>query len=211
MPDFVNLTEYNATLFVVAAPSGAGKTSLVHALVETMPDLQVSVSHTTRPRRPAEVDGVNYHFVSQEAFMALLEDGRFLEQAEVFGNYYGTSQDWVEEKLAQGIDVILEIDWQGAQQIRRLMECCYITILPPSIEALRQRLEGRGQDSAEVIAGRMAKARDEMSHFGESDYLIINDDFSAALEELKAIILSERCRTARQAVRHTHLLQDLQA
>jgi guanylate kinase len=199
-----------ANLFVISAPSGAGKTSLVKALVDDMGGIQVSISHTTRPQRPGEVDGINYHFVSQASFMAMLEETRFLEHAEVFGNYYGTSQDWVEETLAKGIDVILEIDWQGAELIRKIMDCRFIYILPPSLAALEERLKGRGQDSADVIAKRMAKAQAEISHYPESDYLVINDDFVEALNELKAIVLSERCRTSLQTERHARLLQDLQ-
>ena len=210
MSDIDKLTQYNATLFVISAPSGAGKTSLVKALVETLPDLRVSVSHTTREQRPGEVDGINYHFVSNETFMSMLEEASFLEHAEVFGNYYGTSQAWVEETLAKGIDVILEIDWQGAQQIRSLVDCCCIFILPPSIDTLLLRLNNRGRDNEKVIAQRMAKAKDEISHFGESDYLVINDDFGVALEELRSIIISERCRTEHQSSRHSLLLQDLQ-
>jgi guanylate kinase len=199
-----------ANLFVISAPSGAGKTSLVKALVDDMGGIQVSVSHTTRPQRPGEVDGINYHFVSPATFMGMLEETRFLEHAQVFENYYGTSQDWVEETLAKGIDVILEIDWQGAEQIRKIMDCRFIYILPPSLAALEERLQGRGQDSAEVIAKRMAKAHAEISHYPESDYLVINDDFAQALNELKAIVLSERCRTGVQTERHARLLQDLQ-
>lgn len=199
-----------ANLFVISAPSGAGKTSLVKALVEGLGGIQVSVSHTTRPQRPGEVDGINYHFINKEAFLGMLEETRFLEHAQVFDNYYGTSQDWVEETLAKGIDVILEIDWQGAEQIRKIMDCRFIYILPPSLAALEQRLQGRGQDSADVIAKRMAKAQAEISHYPESDYLVVNDDFQQALNELKAIVLSERCRTSVQTERHARLLQDLQ-
>lgn len=199
------------TLLVISAPSGAGKTSLVKALIDSMTSIQVSVSHTTRQCRPGEVDGINYHFVSKEAFIEQMEAGRFLESAQVFDYFYGTSQDWVEETLAKGIDVILEIDWQGAQQIRRLMECQFIYILPPSLMILKQRLTGRGTDSQEVIDKRMAKAQDEMSHFAESDYLVVNDDFQQALIELKAIVIAQRCKTLVQIERHAKLLQDLQS
>lgn len=198
-----------ATLFVISAPSGAGKTSLVRALTSQMHTIQVSVSHTTRAQRPGETDGADYHFVDKAHFMALLENDSFLEHAEVFGNYYGTSQAWVEQTLQQGIDVVLEIDWQGAQQIRRQISCCCICILPPSIEALQQRLTSRGQDSGDVIAGRMAKAQDEMSHYPEADYLVINDDFETALAELKAIVISQRCRTELQEQKCSELLQSL--
>lgn len=198
-----------ATLFVISAPSGAGKTSLVKALTEQMQDIQVSISHTTRQPRPGEVSGKDYHFVSKEQFMALLEKSEFLEHAEVFGNYYGTSQSFVTQTLQNGIDIILEIDWQGAEQVSRLMECCRICILPPSIEALQQRLSARAQDDQQIIKNRMAQAQSEMSHFVEADFLVINDDFNAALEELKAIINSQRCRTVLQQQKNITLLEKL--
>lgn len=198
------------TLYTVSAPSGAGKTSLVAALIERCDNLQVSISHTTRAMRPGEVDGVNYHFVSQQQFVDMLQDNAFLEHAEVFGNYYGTSQQWVENTLASGIDVILEIDWQGAAQVRRLQpDAVGIFILPPSRDALRQRLTGRGQDNDSVIEKRMAEADNEMSHYPEADYLIINDDFETALQELASLIRTERLRLASQQARHDQLLQDL--
>jgi guanylate kinase len=176
-------------LYTVSAPSGAGKTSLVNALLDQCPELQVSVSHTTRPQRPGELDGVNYHFVDQAAFTTMMERGEFLEQAEVFGNLYGTSERWVKETLSGGQDVILEIDWQGAQQIRRLMpDSIGIFIIPPSMEALLHRLNGRGQDGADVIAKRMAQARDEIAHYTEADYLVVNDTFHKALADLAAIV-----------------------
>ena len=198
-----------ASLFVISAPSGAGKTSLVSALLQQTDDIQVSISHTTRPMRPGEEDGVNYHFVSREGFEEQLTAGRFLEHAEVFGNYYGTSRDWVEQKLADGVDVILEIDWQGAQQIRQLIDCTSIFILPPSVETLRQRLTQRGQDDETVINRRMAEAQAEISHYSEADYLIINDDFSTALTELHALIISQRMEMARQQQKHRALLDAL--
>jgi guanylate kinase len=198
------------TLYTVSAPSGAGKTSLVNALLEGTPDLCVSISHTTRAMRPGEVDGVNYHFVSEETFLAMLERAEFLEHARVFGNLYGTSQLWVEEQLKAGTDVILEIDWQGAQQVKHLMpDTCAIFILPPSRETLEQRLNSRGQDGPEIIAGRMAEAVEEMSHYIESDFLVVNRDFDTALAELGAIITSHRLRTARQRGVLVDLLQDL--
>lgn len=198
------------TLYTVSAPSGAGKTSLVAALIERCEHLQVSVSHTTRAMRPGEQDGVNYHFVSKKHFIEMLNEGAFLEQAEVFGNHYGTSQHWVEETLAQGTDVILEIDWQGAAQVRRLMpDTVGIFILPPSRTALRERLTGRGQDDETVIEKRMAEADNEMSHYPEADYLVINDDFQVALGQLEALITGQRLKMARQQVRHQQLLQDL--
>ena len=198
------------TLYTVSAPSGAGKTSLVNALLERTPDLCVSISHTTRAMRPGEVDGVNYHFVSEATFLAMLERAEFLEHARVFGNLYGTSQLWVEEQLRAGIDVILEIDWQGAQQVKHLMpDTRAIFILPPSRETLEQRLNSRGQDGPEIIAARMAEAVEEMSHYIESDFLVVNRDFDTALAELGAIITSHRLRTSRQREVLVELLQDL--
>jgi guanylate kinase len=198
------------TLYTVSAPSGAGKTSLVNALLQRRPGLQVSVSHTTRAARPGEEDGVNYHFVSEQAFESMLAAEEFLEHARVFGNFYGTSRLWVEQQLRLGIDVILEIDWQGAQQIKRLLsDTRAIFILPPSREALEQRLNARGQDDAAVISARMAEAVEEMSHFEESDYLVINRDFDQALEELDAIVICHRLGTARQSQAHADLLEDL--
>jgi len=198
------------TLYTVSAPSGAGKTSLVHALIRHCSDLHVSVSHTTRAMRPGEEDGVNYHFVSRESFTAMLEQAEFLEHAEVFGNLYGTSQSWVQRQLAAGIDVILEIDWQGAQQVKRLMpDTRSIFILPPSRATLQQRLNARGQDDSAIIAARMAEAVEEMSHYVEGDYLVINNDFEQALLELQAIISSQRLRTSRQQQALGPLLQEL--
>lgn len=198
------------TLFTVSAPSGAGKTSLVQALVEAEPSLQVSVSHTTRPRRPGEVDGINYHFCDRPAFEAMLERDEFLEHAEVFGNLYGTSQGFVEETLAADSDLILEIDWQGAAQVKRLLpETCAIFVLPPSRDALRERLRGRGQDDETTIARRLDAAVSEMSHYVEADYLVVNDDFGTALEELRSIVRAQRLRTARQARRLEERLREL--
>jgi len=198
------------TLYTVSAPSGAGKTSLVKALVENDSQVTVSVSHTTRPMRPGETEGINYHFVSRDEFVEMLGQSAFLEHAQVFENYYGTSKAWVEETLASGRDVILEIDWQGAAQVRKLMpETVGIFILPPSQQALLERLTGRGQDDQAVIDKRMAQAINEMSHYVETDYLIINDDFTTALAELRAIMTAERQRLTRQQARHTALLQSL--
>lgn len=197
-------------LFVISAPSGAGKTSLVSALLDLDQLVEVSVSHTTRSPRPGEQDAVNYNFVSVETFESLIEQSGFLEHAKVFENYYGTSQDWVESKLKAGIDVILEIDWQGAQQIRKMLpEVVSIFILPPSKAALESRLKGRGQDSEEVIAKRMAQAASETSHYGEYDYLVINDDFDSALKELQAIFVSQRTTLKRQTVKSKDILSDL--
>ena len=198
------------TLFTVSAPSGAGKTSLVSALVDSCKALKVSVSHTTRPQRPGEVDGSNYHFISEAAFLDMLDRTEFLEHARVFGNLYGTSQVWVEQQLDAGIDVILEIDWQGAQQVKHLLPAsCSIFILPPSREALQQRLTSRGQDDAEIIDGRMAQAIQEMSHYGESDYLVVNDVFEDAHQNLQGIIASQRLRTINQVKAQASLLQAL--
>ena len=201
---------HSGTLFTVSAPSGAGKTSLVAALLERCDYLQVSVSHTTRAQRPGETDGVNYHFVTEAAFTEMLERAEFLEHARVFGNLYGTSQRWVEDQLSRGIDVILEIDWQGAAQVRRLLPAtCSIFILPPSRLTLLQRLTARGQDDSAIIESRMAEAVEEMSHYVESDYLVVNDDFEQALAQLQAIVTSQRLATDRQRQRLTDLLDDL--
>jgi guanylate kinase len=198
------------TLFTVSAPSGAGKTSLVEALTRRCAQLRVSVSHTTRPRRPGEQDGVNYHFVTEEAFQAMLEREAFLEHAQVFGNFYGTSTEWVEEQLAAGLDVILEIDWQGAQQIKQLQpESVAIFILPPSRDALQQRLQNRGTDDAEVIQRRMAQAVDEISHYHQSDFIVVNDDFDTALAELESILTCQRLRAPVQGLRWESLLAEL--
>ena len=200
------------TLYIVSAPSGAGKTSLVKALIEAQEQIRVSVSHTTRAMRPGEVDGVNYHFVAREAFIEMLERDEFLEHAEVFGNLYGTSQRWLEQTLKEGYDLILEIDWQGAQQVRRLMPLAKsIFILPPTQEALRQRLDNRGQDSDEVIERRMREAVNEMSHYVEYDHLVINDDFAHALDDLKAIFRANQLHAEQQAKRHAGLLGELLA
>lgn len=200
----------SGTLYVISAPSGAGKTSLVKALLETTTDIKVSVSHTTRAIRPGEENGVNYHFIDHDHFQEMLGNADFLEHAEVFGNYYGTSKSWVEDQLTAGQDVILEIDWQGAAQVRKLLpETVGIFILPPSREALQKRLTDRGQDSDEVINHRMTKAREEMSHHVEYDYLIINDNFDQALTQLKSIVESERLRIRRQLEVQTPLIQEL--
>jgi guanylate kinase len=200
------------TLFVVSAPSGAGKTSLVSKLVESRETLEVSVSHTTRPMRPGEENGKHYHFVSKEAFQADIGKGHFLEHAEVFGNFYGTSHLAIEEKLSQGIDVILEIDWQGAEQVRRLIpDCLTIFIVPPSLQELRKRLEGRASDAADVIERRLAEAQDEMSHYAEFDYLVVNDDFDHAFNQLDAIFEAVRLEMLNQQVKYADLLQNLLA
>lgn len=198
------------TLYTVSAPSGAGKTSLVKALVDSLSGIQVSVSHTTRACRPGEQDGVNYHFVSQDAFMAMLDQTAFLEHAKVFDNFYGTSKVWVEETLNKGIDVILEIDWQGAEQVRKqLPDTVGIFILPPSEATLRERLTQRGQDDDSIIERRMRDARNEIAHYVESDYLIINDVFDVALSEFRSIITAGRLSLAKQQARHQQLLTGL--
>lgn len=198
------------TLYTVSAPSGAGKTSLVKALLDSTEGLSVSISHTTRPIRPGEEDGVNYHFVDHEHFKSMLNSSAFLEHAEVFGNYYGTAQAPVEEQLLIGKDLILEIDWQGAQQVRKLVpDCVAIFILPPSRDELERRLTQRGQDSRDVIAHRMAQAVQEISHYGESDYIVINNDFNEALADLQSIVRTARLQTASQQQTHLPLLRGL--
>lgn len=200
------------TLYTVSAPSGAGKTSLVAALIKKRPEVCVSISHTTRAMRPGEVDGVNYHFVDHATFERMLGEGAFLESAKVFSNFYGTSQAWVENTLAQGRDVILEIDWQGAAQVRRqLPDTISLFILPPSREALRERLTGRGQDPQEVIDARMAEAISEMTHYVEADYLIVNDNFDTALAQFEALIDAQQLRRDTQIARHGDLLHALLA
>ena len=198
------------TLFVVSAPSGAGKTSLVRALVSTDPGIAVSVSHTTRAPRLGEQDGTHYHFVDREHFERMVVGGELLEHARVFDNYYGTARVEVERGLASGRDLVLEIDWQGARLVRSQMpQAVSIFILPPSTEALEQRLRGRAQDSAEVIARRLREARNEMSHYGEFDYLVVNDELDAALYELRAIVTSHRLRREVQGRRQAGRLAEL--
>ncbi|GGU49187.1 guanylate kinase [Pseudomonas laurentiana] len=199
-------------LYIISAPSGAGKTSLVKALIDAEPSIRVSVSHTTRAMRPGEENGVNYHFVDRAEFIRMTEHGDFLEQAEVFGNLYGTSQSTLQQTLDEGHDLILEIDWQGAEQVRKQMpQARSIFILPPSQQALRQRLTNRGQDSDEIIEGRMREAVSEMSHYDEYDFVIINDDFAVALEDLKAIFRANRLQQGSQQQRHSELLKQLLA
>lgn len=198
------------TLFIVSAPSGAGKTSLVRALIAQDPGVVVSVSYTTRPRRSGERDGVHYHFVDQPRFLAMLEAGEFLENAEVFGNYYGTARAAVAAQLEQGTDVILEIDWQGAQQVRQAFPGAIgIFILPPSRAILRERLRGRKQDDEAVIERRTQAAVEEISHYSEYDFIVINDAFATALADLQAILRAARLRLTAQAERQQRLLRDL--
>lgn len=199
-----------ATLFVIAAPSGAGKSTLVNMLLSREPGMQLSISYTTRPRRPGEVDGREYHFIDIPAFNAMRARDEFIEWAEVHGNYYGTSRPALERQLSAGRDVILEIDWQGAQQVRRLFPASVgVFILPPSIEELERRLRARGQDSDAVIAGRVAAALGEMRHVGEFDFVIINKDLAVALEDLMAAVRASRLRLHAQQARHPDVFQYL--
>ncbi len=200
------------TLYIISAPSGAGKTSLLEALVEVVPDIAVSVSHTTRTRRSGERDGVAYHFVTPEAFQEQVRRGDFLEYAEVFGNFYGTARSSVVTRLAAGEDVILEIDWQGARQVRATMpDALSVFIVPPSRAALETRLRARGQDSDAVIARRMREAVSEMSRYAEFDYLVVNDVFETALGELGALMTARRLRQCAQSARLSGLLAGLVA
>ncbi|WP_300582580.1 guanylate kinase [uncultured Pseudoalteromonas sp.] len=204
------MAQTRGNLFILSAPSGAGKSSLIGALLKKHSDMKVSVSHTTRSPRPGEENGVHYHFVSVDEFKALIEKNDFFEWAQVFDNYYGTSKQAIESQLAAGIDVFLDIDWQGAQQIRKLVDDVEtIFILPPSKEELESRLNKRGQDSAEVIAGRMAKAQSETSHYNEYDYVVVNDDFDTALTEIETIVMAKRLSLKSQTVRHQALLENL--
>ena len=198
------------TLFIVSAPSGGGKTSLVKALLAVEHEVKLSVSYTTRPARTGEVNGRDYHFVAPAEFDRMLEAGDFLENALIYGNRYGTSRKWIAEQLRQGSDILLEIDWQGAQQVRKLMPGnASVFILPPSLGVLEQRLKGRSQDSPEVVARRLAAAREEIGHFGEFDYVIINDDFTRAAQDLISIIRAERLKLSRQLARHADLINRL--
>lgn len=204
-------------LFILSAPSGAGKSSLIKALLnkhvqqdDKPATLQVSVSHTTRQPRPGEVDGEHYHFVDRSEFEALIEQGAFFEWAEVFGNYYGTSRVTIEQTLSKGIDVFLDIDWQGARQVKQqIPDAIGIFILPPSVEVLKQRLDSRGQDSDEVIASRMQQAKDEMSHFDEFDYVLVNDDFETTLSQFESVVFAQRQQLSNQQLRHLALIAAL--
>ncbi len=208
--DAIACSQAGGSLFIVAAPSGAGKTSLVGALLAERPQIRLSVSMTTRPARPGEVDGQDYHFVSKPAFEAAVQQAQLLEWAHVHDNWYGTSRAWVQEQLDLGRDVLLEIDWQGAQQVRRMMpRAVGIFILPPSLEALSARLVARGQDSAQVIARRLQNAQEELLHVHEFEYTLINQDFSRTLEEFKAIVDVARFRTVEQHQRYASLFSQL--
>ncbi|MFP3353161.1 guanylate kinase [Pseudoalteromonas sp. SIMBA_153] len=197
-------------LFILSAPSGAGKSSLINALLKKHADMKVSVSHTTRAPRPGENNAEHYHFVSVDEFKALIAKDDFFEWAQVFDNYYGTSKQAIEEQLATGIDVFLDIDWQGARQVREIMDDVKtIFILPPSKQELEQRLNNRGQDSAEIIAGRMAQAQSETSHYNEYDYVVVNDDFDTALCDLETIVIAQRLTLKAQVARHQTLINEL--
>lgn len=197
-------------LYIISAPSGAGKTSLLKALLEETDLIEVSVSYTTREKRAGEREGVDYHYISQERFKQMIDYEQFIEHAEVFGNYYGTSKRQIKEKLKAGIDIILEIDWQGAQQVRKQFDCCTnVFIIPPSRRELLSRLQERAQDSSEVIEQRMDEFIEQMSHYDEFEYLIVNDQFSHALGELKALIYAFRLRQSSQCRRHQSLIDAL--
>jgi guanylate kinase len=205
-----NSKSYLGQLFIVAAPSGGGKTSLVNQLIRMIPDIELSVSHTTRAPRPKEKHGKDYFFVSKPEFEQMISEHAFLECAQVFENFYGTSKQQIEERLEQGIDIVLDIDWQGAQQIRQFFPSAVsIFLLPPSLETLRERLNNRQQDKPEVIEKRMHQAQDELRHYAEFDYLIVNKEFNLAFEQLKSIVLAERLKKVRQIQREAKLLSFL--
>lgn len=198
------------SLFIITAASGTGKTSLVKQLLATTNDLTVSISHTTRSPRPGEIDGHHYHFTDVDSFVQAIGENKFLEHAEVFGNYYGTSEQSVRSQLAAGIDVVLEIDWQGATQVKKIFpDATTVFILPPSIDTLRQRLSTRAQDTSEVIERRLAGAVHEMAQYVNSDFVIINDNFEVALAELKALIIADRQTLARQQQRYHRTISNL--
>jgi guanylate kinase len=196
-------------LFIVCAPSGAGKTTLVDALLQREPEIRLSISYTTRGPRPGEKDGVDYNFVDRARFEAMIASGDFLEHASVHGNYYGTSRAWIEREISGENDVLLEIDWQGAAQVRKIFpQLVGIFILPPSIEELRKRLQGRGKDAPETIARRIAGAREEISHVLEFEYIIVNDRFDQALEEIRSVVHAARVSRARQSIRLAKLIDE---
>jgi guanylate kinase len=200
----------SGNLFIVTAPSGAGKSSLVKALLEADPAIRLSVSYTTRAPRPGEEDGVHYHFVSVDVFRDMLNRSDFLESAEVYGNYYGTSQPWIEDQIRAGNDLLLEIDWQGAAQVRKLFpDAVSLFILPPSLDELKRRLEGRGQDAPEVIAHRLQAAQEDISQAYSFDYLVVNDDFDTALADIQAIVRARRLSIHNQMRALEPLLNDL--
>ena len=201
----------SGNLFIISAPSGAGKTSLVAALLKHNAQIALSVSYTTRAPRPGEIDGVNYHFVSREKFLEMAQHGDFLESAEVYGNLYGTSQSWISQEIAKGRDILLEIDWQGAAQVRgKFPASIGVFILPPSLAALELRLKGRNQDSIEVITKRLQAAREDISHVAEFDYVIINDKLDEALHQLNAVVIAAGVTRNRQLKRQSELINQLQ-
>lgn len=197
------------TLYIISAPSGGGKTSLVNAMLANLSDMTVSISHTTRAPRVGEIEGKNYFFVDEQTFVRHQEAGIFLEHAKVFNHWYGTSKTWVLEQLAKGTDVILEIDWQGARNVKSQMDCVSIFILPPSRDTLLKRLINRSQDSEAIIQARMEQASQEISHYNEYDYVVVNDDFDVALNDLMSIIHANRLRTPKQQARHESLFNSL--
>ncbi len=200
----------NGTLYIISAPSGAGKTSMISKLLETLNDAEMAVSHTPRPAREGEVDGKHYHFISADDFLNDVHEDKFLEHANVFGNHYGTSKAAVEVLLEKGVDVILEIDWQGAKQVRDLMpEALSIFILPPSKAELENRLRGRGTDSDEVIAKRLGQSCDDIKHYDEFDYVVINDDFETSVKQLKSIFHANRATLKKQQEKNKSLLDEL--
>lgn len=206
------MTTSPGSLFIVAAPSGGGKTSLVKQLVTDLSAIQISTSHTTRDKRVGEADGVDYFFVSEAKFLEMIQQGEFIEHATVFNHFYGTSHQQILERLADGIDVVLDIDWQGAEQIKQMYpNATSIFILPPSLDVLEQRLLNRKRDAADIISDRMDRARDELSHYADFDYLIVNDDFEHALAELTAIVVASRLTIARQMQQQRKLLSFLLA
>ena len=201
----------SGNLFIVSAPSGAGKTSLVNALLASDKEIDLSISFTSRPPRPGEVDGKDYHFVNRETFLDMAKHGDFLESAEVYGNLYGTSRSWIQSQITDGRDILLEIDWQGAAQVRsKFPGSISIFILPPTLKALEDRLNGRKQDSAEVIARRIASAKEDVAHVSEFDYVIINDKLDEALQQLNAVVVAAGLRRDRQLVRQQNLINQLQ-
>ncbi len=202
----------SGTLYIISAPSGAGKTSLIASLLENISDVEVAISHTTRAPREGEINAKHYHFVSEDEFLAGVKNNKFLEHANVFGNYYGTSADSVDTLLQKGIDVILEIDWQGAQQIRKLMpEAISIFILPPSKEELERRLRGRGTDSDEIIAKRLGQSCEDIKHYNEFDYVLVNDSFDESVKQLASIFYANRNRLEKQQINNQALLDELTA
>lgn len=196
------------TLFIISSPSGGGKTSLIHAVIQTVPNMGISLSYTTRPKRLDEIDGVDYQFISEQEFMRLRDQGEFLESAKVFEHYYASSKTWIERRLKQGLDLFLAIDWQGARQIRHLFKQCQsVFILPPSLQTLEERLRARKQDTPEIIQERMQKAKDEISHYAEYDYVILNQDFNTATHELAAIVTASRLTLVAQERRYQGVIQ----